>query len=80
MKVYRVKVSNDKDHFFKELMQNLGIELEEFTAASYARITESREVSSSNKMNEEERKKAAKVREESLKDVISKIEQMRNKK
>jgi len=92
MKNYKVKVEDEKVKFFKELLSNLDFatfeELEEtveprvYPAASFE-IRSSKGESKSTHPDQtaaqaEERKKSAQSREDSLKDVLNKIEQMRN--
>ncbi|WP_430812201.1 MULTISPECIES: hypothetical protein [unclassified Carboxylicivirga] len=79
MKTFNVFVPDDKMHFFGELLDGLNIKWE-------AKAMESRKIKSTElpepppkayEVNEEVRKKAAKVREDSLKDVISRLDKMR---
>jgi len=92
MKNYKVKVEDEKVKFFKELLSNLDFatfeELEEtveprvYPAANFE-IRSSKGESKSTHPEQiaaqaEERKKSTQSREDSLKDVLNKIEQLRN--
>ncbi|WP_289054775.1 hypothetical protein [Carboxylicivirga marina] len=78
MKKFNVKVPEEKIGFVSELLDSLGFEwgLEGHVDASEQVIVEPPKTY---EVDEEARKKAAKVREESLKDVINRIEAMRKK-
>ncbi|WP_430815872.1 hypothetical protein [Carboxylicivirga sp. RSCT41] len=77
MKMFSVSVPDDKMKFMAELLDNLGIKWQmESGHEGKAILTEAPKTY---EVDEESRKKAAKIREESLKDVISKIEAMRKK-
>ena len=92
MKNYKVKVEDEKVKFFKELLSNLDFatfeELDEtveprvYPAASFEIRSgkgESKPPHPDQAANQaDERKKSAQSREDSLKDVLNKIEQMRN--
>ena len=92
MKNYKVKVEDEKVKFFKELLSNLDFatfeELEEtveprvYPGASFeirSRKGDSRStVPEQTAAQAEERKRSAQSREDSLKDVLNKIEKMRN--
>lgn len=78
MKTFKVQVPKDKVKFVQELFDNLSIE---WVLDSGEGIKEEApELPKVYEVDEDARKKAAKVREESLKDVISRIEAMRTKK
>lgn len=91
MKNYKVKVDDEKVEFFKELLNSLDFatfeEIEEKTeprvypAASFeirsgSKVPHSASQGKAGATNEE-RKKSAQSREDSLKDVLNKIEQLR---
>jgi hypothetical protein len=77
MKMFSISVPEDKVKFMSELFDNLGLTWKmESGRAGDMILTETPKTY---EVDEESRKKAAKVREESLKDVISKIEAMRKK-
>ncbi|WP_439185331.1 hypothetical protein [Carboxylicivirga taeanensis] len=80
MKTLNVHVPDDKLKFVRELLNNLGFEWS-LRSTGHDKVTEAA-TDDSNKayeLDEDARKKAAKMREESLKDVISKIEELRKK-
>ena len=79
MKTINVQVPDDKAKFVKELLDNLGIEWKvlRVPADKPEAKREDRPAPPAYGLDEEARKNAAKVREESLKDVISRIEEMR---
>lgn len=77
MKMFSVSVPDDKEKFMKELFDNLGVTWT--VTKGKGGETVPIETPKTYELDEEARKKAAKVREESLKDVISKIESMRKK-
>ncbi|MBR8537589.1 hypothetical protein KDU71_18615 [Carboxylicivirga sediminis] len=76
MKTLNVYVPDEKIKFMRELFDNLGLDWS-FGRTIDAEINDLPERPSPYELDEEARKKAAKVREESLKDVISRIEEMR---
>jgi len=84
MKTYKVTVSDDKDKFFVELIDNLGFKFVELSSSEgkpNVKPTKSQvNVPHPYELDEVARKKAAQVREDSLKDVISRIEQLRKDK
>ncbi|MCG8582426.1 MAG: hypothetical protein MI866_21050 [Bacteroidales bacterium] len=77
MKMFSVSVPDEKIKFIGELLDNLGISWK--MEAGQEGKTILTEAPKTYEVDEESRKKAAKVREESLKDVISKIEAMRKR-
>jgi len=81
MKTYKVTISEDKERFFMELMENLGLKIVNLSSGEVKENIKRQDAPSnpppSYALDEELRKKAAKVREDSLKDVISRIEQLR---
>ena len=81
MSTYKVTVSEDKEKFFIELMNNLGLRIVNLSSTEGKSSLKQKEIPTpppaSYELDEEARKKAAKVREDSLKDVISRIEQLR---
>lgn len=87
MKNYKVRVADDKVEFFKELLDNLGLSAVELsnskTEQDVSKQPESKtqreEPPPAYKVDDDSRKKAARVREESLIDVIKKIEKMRGR-
>ncbi len=76
MKILNVYVPEDKIKFVRELLDGLGLEWD-FGKNMGADSEVKEEQPLPYELDEEARMKAAKVREESLKDVISRIEQMR---
>ncbi len=76
MKILNVYVPEDKIKFVRELLDGLGLEWD-FGKNIGADSEVKEEPPLPYELDEEARMKAAKVREESLKDVISRIEQMR---
>jgi len=81
MKTFKVTVSEDKEKFFLDLMDNLELKVLNHSSQDVQASSKQKDLPStpppSYELDEESRKKAAKVREDSLKDVISRIEQLR---
>ncbi len=83
MKTFKVTVIEEKEKFFLELMKNLGLAVVSFSSqdenANFMHKNKPVTPPPSYELDEEARKKAAKVREDSLKDVIGRIEQLRKR-
>jgi intein-encoded DNA endonuclease-like protein len=77
MKTYNVYVPDDQERFIRELLNKLGFKWSLSLSDDKASKNSAKEESRNYELDEEARKKAAKVREESLKDVINRIEEMR---
>ncbi|MCU4157670.1 hypothetical protein J1N10_16965 [Carboxylicivirga sp. A043] len=77
MKMFTVSVPEDKVKFMAELLDNLCLSWS--MSPGHGEEPSLTEPPKTYEVDEESRKKAAKVREESLKDVISKIEALRKK-
>jgi hypothetical protein len=83
MKIFTLQVPDDKVKFVKELMNNLNIKWNIAKGGVDKSLLDPVEDKPSPKtylIDEEARKNAAKLREESLKDVITRIETMRKDK
>ncbi len=79
MKVFKVTVPDEKRKFFTDLMNNLNFEWKKINQPEQEKQPEKVVQPPAYELDEDARKKAAQLREESLKDVITKIEEMRHR-
>ncbi len=77
MKTFNVYVPDEQERFVRELLNNLGIKWNLAIGSEKVNKEPKKEEPKNYKVDSESRKKAAKVREDSLKDVIHRIEEMR---
>ena len=80
MKTFNVHVPDDQERFMRELLNNLGLKWSLAVGEERTAKTAAKDEHKNYEVDEEARTKAAKVREESLKDVIHRIEEMRKAK